>query len=219
MGCSVLIMNAMKKEQKLEKEMAAFQKNKENTENKVMLRLMSHIEANPSVSQRALASELGIALGLMNNYIKRCIKKGWLRASQVPAKRFAYYLTPEGFREKSRMVAHYVSNSLSFFRDARSQCQSVFEQCKNHGWEKIALVGDGDLSEIARLVAHGFSLQLSLEALSGDFNKYDAVLITDIMDPQDTYDCLKDVIDDQRLLTLNVLHISRAEIGAMEKAS
>ena len=61
--------------------MAAFQDTREQTEQKVMVHLLSEIERNPSFTQRGLAGELGIALGLMNQYLKSCITKGWVRAS------------------------------------------------------------------------------------------------------------------------------------------
>ena len=54
--------------------MPTFQNTREQTEQKVMVQLLSEIERNPSFTQRGLAGELGIALGLMNQYLKRCYK-------------------------------------------------------------------------------------------------------------------------------------------------
>jgi len=45
--------------------MAAFQDNREQTEKKVMVHLLTEIERNPSFTQRGLAGELGIALGFL----------------------------------------------------------------------------------------------------------------------------------------------------------
>jgi DNA-binding MarR family transcriptional regulator len=196
--------------------MPSFQKTKEETEKKMMLKLMTQIEGNPHVSQRTLASELGIALGLMNAYLKRCIKKGWVRATQIPAKRFAYYLTSEGFKEKSQMVADYLSRSLTFFRDARSQCEEIFNECKKQGWSKIALVGEGDLADIAKLVAYTMETDVAIVGLNCNFQDFHAVLITDIMQPQATYENLKKKVSSQQLLTLTLLHISRNELPSKE---
>ena len=113
--------------------MPVFEETKKHAEQEKLLQLMSRIETNPDISQRALASELGIALGLMNTYLKRCVKKGWVRASQVSPRRLTYFLTPEGFLEKSRMVANYLSRSMTLFRDARSQCESTFDICRQNG--------------------------------------------------------------------------------------
>ena len=140
--------------------MSAFQDTREQTEQKVMVHLLSEIDRNPSFTQRSLASELGIALGLMNHYLKRCITKGWIRASQISPRRITYFLTPEGFAEKGQMVTHYLARSLTFFRDARAQCEEVFAECKIQGFVNIALIGAGDLADIAKLVVHGTGLQV-----------------------------------------------------------
>ena len=67
-----------------------------------MLGLLEFVERNGAQSQRHIAAELGIALGLVNAYLKRCVKKGLIKVSSAPARQYAYYLTPQGFAEKSR---------------------------------------------------------------------------------------------------------------------
>lgn len=178
-------------------------------EQKVMLHLLTEIEKSPSFTQRGLASELGIALGLMNQYLKNCVTKGWLRTFQISPKRITYFLTPEGFKEKSWMVNQYLTRSLTFFRDARKQCEEVFAQCKAKNWLKIALVGEGDLADIAKLVTYDIGIQVETVSAERNLNVYDAVLITDIINPQKTYNDIKDRIKSHQLLTLKLLHISR----------
>jgi DNA-binding MarR family transcriptional regulator len=188
--------------------MAAFQDTREQTEQKVMVHLLTEIERNPSFTQRSLASELGIALGLMNQYLKSCVTKGWIRASQISPRRITYFLTPEGFNEKSHMVTSYLARSLTFFRDARAQCDAIFDACLQKGWKKIALIGEGDLADIAQLVAQGLSLQVCVVSKEEDLKTYDAVLVTDVINPQGTYDMIQCKVDTERLLTLALLHIS-----------
>ena len=75
----------------------------------------------------------------------------------MPRRRYAYYLTPQGFAEKSRLTATYLADSFSLFRMARSQCGDVFAAAAARGQKRLALLGHGDLAEIAHLVArdHG----------------------------------------------------------------
>src|SRR5271157_1367844 len=89
---------------------------------RIVLGLLESVERDGAQSQRKLASDLGIALGLANAYLKRCVHKGLVKVGQAPARRYAYYLTPQGFAEKSRLTATYLSHSFSFFREARAQC-------------------------------------------------------------------------------------------------
>ena len=81
----------------------------------VTLGILEAVERGHEISQRSMALELNIALGLVNAYLKRCIKKGLVKVQQVPKGRFAYYLTPQGFAEKSRLTASYLSFSFDFF--------------------------------------------------------------------------------------------------------
>lgn len=192
--------------------MVAFQNTRQHTEQKVMVQLLTEIEGNPSFTQRRLASELGIALGLMNQYLKSCVTKGWIRASQVSPRRISYFLTPEGFKEKSHMVKEYLARSLTFFRDAKAQCETLFEECHQKGWINIGLVGAGDLADIALLVSQGMGLKVSVVEGSTDLSPFDAIMITDVLNPQGTYDAIKDKVDSNRLLTLYLLHISRSPL-------
>ena len=114
-----------------------------------MLEVLSAVERDNRITQRSLSRELGIALGLANAYLKRCAKKGLIKIRQVPLNRYAYYLTPKGFAEKSRLTAEYLAVSFNFFRDAREQCSEIFSYCESRGLGVVALAGAGDVAEIA----------------------------------------------------------------------
>jgi predicted transcriptional regulator len=102
---------------------------------RIMLGLLQSVERDGGQSQRRLAAELGIALGLVNAYLKRCIKKGLVKVSEAPARRYAYYLTPHGFAEKSRLTVDYLSYSFSLFR---SQAE--------YGGDQTAYPASGDVA-------------------------------------------------------------------------
>src|SRR5262252_11092474 len=117
---------------------------------RIVLGLLQSVERDGGQSQRRLAADLGIALGLVNAYLKRCIKKGLVKVSEAPARRYAYYLTPRGFAEKSRLTVEYLGYSFSFFRRARTDCSAVIVSAKGRGWSRVALAGVSDLAEITR---------------------------------------------------------------------
>src|SRR5215471_3060504 len=170
----------------------------EDSENAlIVLGLLESVERDGAQSQRKLASDLGIALGLVNAYLKRCVKKGLLKIGQVPPRRYAYYLTPHGFAEKSRLTVEYLSSSFSFFRRAREDCSSVLKAARARGWDRIALLGVSDLAEIATICALeqgvsivavidakangnrfvGTTIVASFDAVPGGF---DALVVTDL---------------------------------------
>jgi len=120
---------------------------------RIMLGLLQSVERDGGQSQRRLAAELGIALGLVNAYLKRCIKKGLVKVSEAPARRYAYYLTPHGFAEKSRLTVEYLGYSFSFFRQARAECAEIFSVARSRAFQRVVVAGVSDLAEIARICA------------------------------------------------------------------
>src|SRR4051812_34363576 len=114
---------------------------KENGEDeRIVLNLLNSVD-DGARSQRRIAEELGIALGLVNAYLKRCVKKGLVKVSEAPARRYAYYLTPQGFAEKSRLTVDYLSSSFSFFRRARADCSRVLAEVVASGSSGVVLAG------------------------------------------------------------------------------
>ena len=193
-------------------------------EAQITLGMLTAIEENSVLTQRSLAHGLGIALGLANAYLKRCVTKGYIKVTHVPAKRYAYYLTPKGFAEKSRLTAQYLAISFDFFRLARSQCGALFAECETRGWARIALCGAGELAEIAMLCAdsHAVTLiglvesaggpgigKLPLVATFAELAQPDAVLITDQRTPQQTYDRIVSLLPRERVLAPRLLNVSR----------
>lgn len=120
---------------------------------RLTLGVLTAAEAHQGVSQRTLAADLDVAVGLVNAYVKRCVRKGLLKVSQAPARRYRYYLTPAGFAEKAKLTGEYLALSLSFFRCAKMAYTDVFEVAEDLGWEAVVLLGAGDLADIATICA------------------------------------------------------------------
>jgi DNA-binding MarR family transcriptional regulator len=122
-------------------------------EESLTLEILDTVQRNEQLSQRHLSRQLGVALGLANSYLKRCVRKGWVKVQQAPANRYLYYLTPTGFAEKSRLTAEYLSTSLGFYRQAGDSCARLLDQCVENKWQRLVLCGASDLAEIATLRA------------------------------------------------------------------
>ena len=198
----------------------------------ITLGVLNAIEADSGVTQRSVAQDLGIALGLTNAYLKRCIKKGYVKISQAPRNRYAYYLTPTGFAEKSRLTAEFLSQSFNFFRVTRRECTALMRRAAEQGRVQIVLVGATDLTEVALLCARdvegievtavvvaedagradflGLPVVVGLEACRGAA----AVLVTDMRTPQATFDAVSRLVEADRILTPSFLHVSRKDPAA-----
>ena len=125
------------------------------------LDVLTAVEQGTVVTQATLTKRIGISIGLINALLKRAILKGYVKTRQAPYKRYAYYLTPEGFTKKSRLVTEYLEHSLHFFRSARSQYAELIATAKAAGMTRLVLVGSGGLAEIALLAAWGEGVTLA----------------------------------------------------------
>jgi len=132
--------------------------NTRKREESLTLEILEAIEQRDNVTQRHLADRMGVALGLANSYMKRCVRKGLIKVHQAPANRFLYYLTPKGFAEKSRLTAEYLSSSFDFYRKAGNSCNEIIQIAHDNGWNKILFCGVSELAEIASAKMHEHGL-------------------------------------------------------------
>jgi len=189
----------------------------EHENERIVLGLLSSVESDGARSQRRMAAELGIALGLVNAYLKRCVKKGLVKVQDAPARRYAYYLTPQGFAEKSRLTVQYLSDSFSFFRKAKDDCTRLYREAAARGFERVVLAGKSDLAEIAILCAvdagatvvaivdpnreggrfGGVEAVGSYADVKGGF---DAIIVTDVANAQSSYELAVEAVGDDNVL-------------------
>ncbi|NKB56214.1 MAG: winged helix-turn-helix transcriptional regulator [Alphaproteobacteria bacterium] len=193
----------------------------------ITLGLLNAVQENSTATQRSMANDLGIALGLANAYLKRCARKGLIKISQVPPNRYAYYLTPKGFREKSRLTSEYLSSSFTFFRRARGQCSEALDYCAARNWKRVALAGSGELAEIATLCAVERDIALigmidpelkakefaglKIFASAKKLRDLDAIIVTDLRAPQAVFETLSKDLSAERVLTPPLLGVVRQQ--------
>lgn len=139
---------------------ALIQKKKEESDQEIILKLLEHVEGEESISQGSFAEKIGIAKGLANAYFNRCIRKGWVKLRQAPRQRYLYYLTPQGFAEKARLTAQFLAYSYEFYRQSREDFVTLLQEVRSQGHHRVAVIGAGELAEIAAIVSHEAAVQI-----------------------------------------------------------
>jgi DNA-binding MarR family transcriptional regulator len=124
------------------------------------LKLLEKVDNDGTPSQRDLARDLNISLGLVNSFIKRLAKKGYFKVGHLPKNRVRYILTPRGVAEKSRLTYEYIQYSFKFYRNARQKLRDLYAELETEGVRRIVFYGAGDLAEIAYLSLHQSSIEL-----------------------------------------------------------
>ncbi|MBM4441954.1 MAG: winged helix-turn-helix transcriptional regulator [Candidatus Rokubacteria bacterium] len=123
------------------------------------LRILSEIAERPDVTQRSMSRDLGIALGLMNLYVKRLIVKGYVKATSVHPNRVRYLLTPHGIGEKSRLTYEFMSFSLFLYAETRKKLRAELEPLVAGEHRAFAIYGTGEAAELAYLTLKELSLE------------------------------------------------------------
>lgn len=209
----------------------------------MLLAVLTAVAEDRALTQRRLAQGLGIALGLANRCLNRCSRMGLIeiaRAHQpnAPPHGYRYSLTPKGFSEKNRLAARALHASFEFYRTARAQCAGLLAHAAASGWRRLVLFGASELGEIAALCATGLSASggypldvlgfvdeaSSRPELAGlpvvervsKLGKFDAAFLTDLNQPQTSYDRLRQSIPADRILAPALLGVTATPAVPLE---
>lgn len=183
------------------------------------LKLLDAIAKDAQVTQRSLASKLGIALGLTNLYLKRLARKGYIKLVNIQPNRIRYLITPKGIAEKTRLTYEFMEYSLHLYRQARQHLRAVLQPLAGAAPKRIAIYGTGEAAELAYLSLRELGLEpaaildgtgtgeflgMSVQDIkSQDLATYDLIIVA-TLDPPDPLaaDLFRQGIPQEKLLTL-----------------
>jgi EPS-associated MarR family transcriptional regulator len=93
--------------------------------------VMDLIQKNPDITQRQLASKLGISLGSMHYCLKALAHKGWVKAGNFkhnPNKSaYLYLLTTEGITQKSKLAIEFLRRKKHEYEKLKSEIEELSE--------------------------------------------------------------------------------------------
>ena len=92
-------------------------------------KILKILEANPEISQRDLARELGISLGRANFCLKALIEKGLLKVTNFRNSKnkmaYMYLLTPSGIEEKSVITARFLKIKMQDYANLEAEIKEL----------------------------------------------------------------------------------------------
>lgn len=92
-------------------------------------RLLRLVEANPELSQRDLARELGTSLGKINYCLNALIEKGWVKARNFRNSRnklaYAYLLTPRGIEQKAKITVRFLRRKIAEYEALETEIEQL----------------------------------------------------------------------------------------------
>lgn len=178
------------------------------------LRLLEEIEQNHSPSQRYLAKQLNVSLGLVNSFVKRLAQKGYFKITTIPKNRVKYILTPKGVAQKTKLTYQYIHYSYQFYKDARSKIREIFEELAEQNTRRVIFYGIGHFAEIAYI-----SLQetpMKMVAMVDDTKCGERFMGMTVESPEQIEHLAYDSIIITAITSRNLIHAKLIEQGIPE---
>lgn len=106
-------------------------------ESEEVLRILREIRKSPEMTQRELASRLGISLGKVNFLVNALIQRGLVKVenfrTSTSKKAYLYYLTPGGIEEKTRTTYQFLKRKLKEYESIEEEIRQLREEVRASG--------------------------------------------------------------------------------------
>ncbi|KPQ20031.1 MAG: EPS-associated transcriptional regulator, MarR family [Halomonas sp. HL-93] len=98
-------------------------------------RMMRLIEADPNISQRRIARELGISVGAVNYCLNALIEKGLVKIENFRASSrklsYIYMLTPKGVSEKAGLTRGFLLRKMAEYEALKAEIEEIREHVED----------------------------------------------------------------------------------------
>ena len=95
---------------------------------------MRLLEAEPRMSQRDIARQLGISLGKVNYCLRALIEKGWIKAANFTNSQnkaaCMYLLTPRGVQERAVLTMQFLQAKIQEYQTLRAEIKEMQREAK-----------------------------------------------------------------------------------------
>ena len=114
-------------------------------------RLLDVLSRDAGLSQRQVAKETGLSLGMVNLVLARLVKTGAIKVVNLNGRTARYLLTPAGVAEKTRRAYEYLHRTVATFRDLRLRIDELIAELHAAGVREFIIHGEGEVADIAEL--------------------------------------------------------------------
>ena len=129
-------------------------------------KVLQAIASGQRVTQRSLASDLGVALGLTNLLVRRLVAKGYVKVAGMGTRHIRYLMTASGWEALAHATRRSLENTVHLYTETREQIRTslstISDRCDvdASGQKRIVFYGAGDVAEIAYVSLQSTDLTL-----------------------------------------------------------
>ncbi|HNW94102.1 MAG TPA: winged helix-turn-helix transcriptional regulator [bacterium] len=124
------------------------------------LELINVLGRQPHTSQRSLANEVRISLGMVNLFVRKLTKKGLVTVQKINRRDLRYILTPAGLKARASYNLQYLDKRLTHFVRAKELVTEKLDEVLAGGFHSVYLMAKGEWSEIGFIAAKGMGIDL-----------------------------------------------------------
>lgn len=148
--------------------------------------VLDRIARNAAASQRALSKATGISLGLINVILKKFLRTGFIKVTNLNKRQVEYLLTPAGMLAATRRTYHYATNVVRNYGILQRSLRDLLQRLYGNGYRYFSIHGEGELRELIQSLfsswMNGSSAALGVEHRLTP----DAVVLSITADPMET---------------------------------
>lgn len=144
------------------------------------LAVLEHLSDTPqAISQREIARRSGMSVGLINAILKKLVKTGYVKTSNLNRRSIEYILTPQGFAQKARKSYHYVVDTVKRYQKIYVKFNELIEKLSAEGVTDFYLHGEGELANLVSTLFKEEGHGVIKRGIPSRKNKYTVILKAD----------------------------------------
>jgi DNA-binding MarR family transcriptional regulator len=128
--------------------------------------ILEQVASGQAISQRSLARQSGIALGLAHLLIHRMAERGWVRMVRNGGNRITYRITPAGLAERARRSRAHLESGIRYYVQAREHIAARLTELSHDARfrrpasKRVVFFAPNDIAEIGYLCLQRTDLKL-----------------------------------------------------------
>lgn len=178
------------------------------------LRALEAIERDPRVSQRQLARDMDVALGVANACVHALVRKGLVKIRGSNNRTLTYHLTKRGLVHKTALTAQWTANTIDWYVQARRQVAEQLETIRARGVALVLFYGANEVTELASIVALQIGLRVAGVVAPAREPRWESVIGTPVQDVGQVTRIAFDAVITCADLTREELAALRTSVGA-----
>jgi len=140
--------------------------------------ILDLIEKNSHITQRDMASRVGISLSMVNQYLDIYELAGLIKRKKYTSKTVVYMITKKGVERRKLLNIWYLKSSLDVYLPAKDNINTFLKNIISKGYKKILLYGAGEVAELMiRVMNEDRTMPLEVLAVVDDRKENNEYLI------------------------------------------